>query len=387
MKNIYLDNSSTTKPSKKVIKSINNALENNYGNPSSLHNKGLKAERNLKKSRKNIAQKLEVSQKEIFFTSGGTEANNLALKGITEKYKNRGRHLVTTKIEHPSVLNVFRYLEKNGFKVSYLDVDENGLISLKDLRKSINKNTILVSIMHVNNEIGSIQPIAEAGKIIKEENHLCFFHSDTVQSFGKLYLNPKKWNVDLLSISGHKIHGPKGIGALYCKNNIELEPLILGGGQENNLRSGTENTAGIAGLNTAVTELPKITKKNKYNKQINHLKNHFLKKLEENKNKLPDFKINTPVDNKSAPHIINISFLGIRGEIIVHCLEKEGIYISTGSACHSQKKEQSNTLNAINLSQKMKNGTVRISFSTYNSIKEINYTIQKLIEQLNFITS
>ena len=386
MTEIYLDNSATTKPTKNVIKAINKTLKNNYGNPSSLHNKGLKAEKILKKTRKSIAEKLEVSSNEILFTSGGTEANNLALKGIAKSYKNRGKHLITTKIEHPAVLNVFNYLEKNGFEVSYLDVDENGLISLKELKNKITNNTILVSIMHVNNEIGSIQPIAKAGKIIKEENKLCFFHTDAVQSFGKIYLNPKKMNIDLLTISGHKIHGPKGVGALYFKDKIKLNPLILGGGQENNLRSGTENTSGISGFNAAVKKLPEFNQKSNFDEKINELKNYFLQKLKVNNDKLPEFKINNLLDNNGAPHIINLSFPELRGEVIVRSLEKEGIYISTGSACHSRKKEQNNTLKAINLSEKMLNGTIRISFSAYNNKKEIDYTIKKLIEQLDFLS-
>lgn len=386
MKEIYLDNSATTKPSKNVIKAINKTFKNTYGNPSSLHNKGLEAERILKNTRKTIANKLGVSSKEILFTSGGTEANNLAIKGLIENYKHRGKHLITTKIEHPSVLNVFHSLEKKGFEVSYLDVNEKGIISLKELEKNIKESTILVSIMHVNNEIGSIQPLSKAGKIIKEKNKLCFFHTDAVQSFGKLYINPAKWNIDLLTISGHKIHGPKGIGALYTKDKIELNPLILGGGQENNIRSGTENTPGIAGLNVAIKEIPKFNQKNKYNNKINNLKKHFVKKLKENESKLPEFEINSPLDNNWAPHIVNLSFPNLRGEVIVHSLEKEGIYISTGSACHSRKKEKNNTLKAINLSQKMLEGTIRISFSTYNTKKEINYTIKKLIKQLDFLS-
>src|SRR6056297_720282 len=386
MDEIYLDNSATTKPTKNVIKAINKTLKYNYGNPSSLHNKGLEVEKVLKKTRKTISKKLNVNSKEILFTSGGTEANNLAIKGIVENYKNRGKHLITTKIEHPAVLNVFKYLERNGFKVSYLDVNENGIISLSQLKNYITDNTILVSIMHVNNEIGSIQPIAKAARIVKEKNNLCFFHTDAIQSFGKLYINPKKWNIDLLTISGHKIHGPKGIGALYVRDKIELAPLILGGGQEKNIRSGTENTPGIAGLNAAIQNLPELNQKNKYNTTISELKNYFLQKLKENKENLPTFKINSPLDHRGAPHIVNLSFPGFRGEVIVHSLEKEGIYISTGSACHSRKKDKNNTLKEINLSDEMLKGTIRISLATYNNKSEIDYTINKLIKQLDFLS-
>ena len=386
MKEIYLDNSATTKPAKNVIKAINKTFKYNYGNPSSLHNKGLKAEKILKKTRKTISKKLKIKPKEIIFTSGGTEANNLAIKGIVENYKNRGKHLITTKIEHPAVLKVFQYLEKNGFEVSYLDVNKKGIISLSQLKNYVTKNTILVSIMHVNNEIGSIQPIAKAAKIVKEKNDLCFFHTDAIQSFGKLHIDPKKWDIDLLTISGHKIHGPKGIGALYVRDKIELAPIILGGGQENNLRSGTENTPGIAGLNAAVKNLPELNQNNKYDIKISKLKKYFMQKLKENKDRLPEFKINNPLDDKGAPHIISLSFPGYRGEVIVHSLEKDGIYISTGSACNSRKKERSNTLKAIELSEKMIQGTIRISLSTYNNKKEIDNTIKKLIEKLDFLS-
>ncbi len=383
MEEIYFDNSSTTKASKKVIKAITKTLKNNYGNPSSLHRKGIDAEKVLKKTRKKLADKLGVKSKEIFFTSGGSEANNLAIRGIVESYNNRGKHLITTEIEHPSVINVFEYLKNKGFEVSYLSTNENGIISLKELKSKLRDDTILVSIMHVNNEIGSIQPIKKVAKIIKEENPLCFFHVDAVQAFGKVYLAPKKWNIDLISLSAHKIHGPKGIGALYKKENIDITPQIWGGEQEKGIRSGTENIPAIAGFKAALADINNLDKKNPLNQKISKLKEYLLDKLVEKKEKLPDFKLNTP--EISAPQIISLSFSGFRGEVIVHSLEKEGIYVSTGSACHSRKKDKSNTLASIGLTDDLIEGTIRISLSEYNTKKEIDYFIKKLIKTLEFL--
>ncbi|MGM0410560.1 MAG: cysteine desulfurase family protein [Bacillota bacterium] len=383
MEEIYFDNSSTTKASKKVINAMTKTLKENYGNPSSLHRKGIEAEKILKKSRKKLANKLGVNTKEILFTSGGSEANNLAIKGIVESYNNRGKHLITTEIEHPSILNVFEYLEDKGFEVSYLRTNENGIISLEELKSKLKDDTILVSIMHVNNEIGSIQPIKKAAKIIKEKNPLCFFHVDAVQAFGKVYLAPNKWNIDLISLSAHKIHGPKGIGALYKKENIEITPQIWGGGQEKGIRSGTENIPAIAGFKAALADIKNLSENNPLNKKINKLKEYLLNTLTKNKEKLPNFKINTP--KTSAPQIINLSFPGFRGEVIVHSLEREGIYVSTGSACHSRKKDKSNTLKAISLSDDLIKGTIRISLSEYNTKDEIDYFIEKLIEVLEFL--
>ena len=388
MKEIYLDNSATTKPLPKVIEAVVDSMEINYGNPSSLHNKGLRAERIMKKARKKIDEKLNVKNKgNIIFTSGGTECNNLALKGITENYQNRGNHIITTRVEHSSVLNVFKYLEDKGFDVTYLPVDSKGIISLNDLRQAIKETTILVSIMQVNNELGSIQPIEKAAEIIKEQNKLTFFHVDGIQSFGKIYVDPVNMGIDLFSISGHKFHGPKGIGALYLKEGIKIPPLLHGGGQEESIRSGTENIPGIAGLIPALDHLPDLNQNNNLDKKILNLKNYFLEKIKNNSEDLPDFKINTPLSSSedSAPHIVNISFAGLKGEVIVHSLENKGIYISTGSACHSQKDDKSSVLKAIDLPEEYLHGTIRISFSRFNTRKEINFLIDALIEQLDFL--
>jgi cysteine desulfurase len=389
MQEIYLDNSATTRPLSEVITAMVDSMETNYGNPSSLHNKGLRAERIIKRARNKILKKINNPSKgEVVFTSGGTESNNLAIKGIAEGYQNRGNHLITTEVEHSSVLNVFKYLEKNGYEVTYLPVNSEGLISLNKLRQALKEDTILVSIMHINNELGSIQPIKKAASIIKEKNKKTFFHVDGIQAFGKIDINPEKMGVDLYSISSHKFHGPKGIGALYLKKGIDLSPLLHGGGQENNLRSGTENIPGIAGLIPALDSLPELNHQTNSVSPTLELRDYFIEHLQNNSEKLPNFKINTPLfSDNAAPHIINISFPGLRGEVIVHSLEGEGIYISTGSACHSKKNDKSSVLEAINLSDKYLQGTVRFSFSRFNTRKEIDFAINILIEKLNFLSS
>ena len=373
MTEIYLDNSATTKPLSVVKTQILKTITENYGNPSSLHKKGLEAEKIIKKARGSIASRLGAKKKEIYFTSGGTEGNNLALKGISSKFSNRGNHIITTIIEHKAVLNVCKHLENMGFKITYLPVNKEGKISLKQLKKALKPETILVSIMHVNNEIGTVQPVKKAAQIIKNHNKHTFFHVDGVQAFGKILSTPAEWNIDLYTISGHKIHGPKGIGALSIKVGTDLQPLLHGGGQENNIRSGTENMPGIAGFESAVNKLPDLSVTNPRNKKLAELKNYFLKKIKES---MPQIKINTPADG--APHIANISLANIKGEVMVHALSGDGIYISTGSACHTNSRDKSNVLRAINLPQSLLEGTLRISFAYNNTKKEIDYTIKRI---------
>jgi len=377
MKEIYLDNSATTKPLDDVINKMTTVLKNNYGNPSSLHNKGLDAEKIIKSARKKIAKKLTVDPEEIYFTSGGTESNNLAIKGIAYNYQNRGKHLITTGVEHASVLESFLALEEDGFEVSYLKPDKYGNISIDELAKTITKNTTLVSLIHINNELGTILPLDEIGRLIKDKNKNTYFHTDCVQSFGKVLLNPKKSNIDLLTISGHKIHGPKGIGALYKRNGIELKAQIVGGGQESGVRCGTENIPGIAGLIPAVEALPDYSSKDNYNKDLDRLKKYFIKQLNKIKRK---YIINSPEDG--APHLLNVSFPGVKGEVLIHSLEGEGVYVSTGSACHSKSNEKSHVLRAIGLPAEQIDGTIRISFSHFNTQEDIDYTIKKLDQQL-----
>ncbi|MFP4662571.1 MAG: cysteine desulfurase family protein [Halanaerobiales bacterium] len=377
MKEIYLDNSATTRPLDKVVDKISETLKKNYGNPSSLHNKGLAAEKVLKNARSIIARKLEVNPGEIYFTSGGTESNNLAIKGVAYNYRNRGKHLITTGVEHASVLETFLALEEDGFEVSFLKPDRYGNISLEELADSITKNTTLVSIIHINNELGTIQPLNEIAKIIKEKNQNTYFHTDCVQSFGKVLLRPEDDNIDLLTISGHKIHGPKGVGALYKRKGIELKAQLLGGGQEDGVRCGTENIPGIAGLIPAVDALPDFNSKNTFDEKLDMLKKQFLKKLGKIKR---EFIINSP--EEGAPHILNVSFPGTKGEVLIHSLESEGIYVSTGSACHSKSNEKSHVLRAIGLPAQQIDGTIRISFSHFIDKKDIDYTIDVLKEQL-----
>jgi cysteine desulfurase len=375
---LYLDNSSTTKTNKEVINTINSVMEKYWGNPSSLHEMGVMSERVLKQSRKILSDFLEVSSDEIYFTSGGTESNNLFIKGVLEEYKERGNHIITTKIEHPSVLEVIRSYEKNGWKVSWLDVDEFGLVSLEELKNEISQETVLTAIMHVNNETGAIQPIEEAAKIVKERSRSLFF-SDGVQGFLKVPFSLKDRKIDGYSISGHKINGPKGIGAIYINNKIRIKPVFLGGGQEKGLRSGTENVPGIAGLAKAVQlykdDYLSLAEENLLKKK------KFAEKLKE---VISSIKINSYIDERSSSYILNCSLPSIRGETILHFLEENKIYVSTGSACSGKDKSYSHVLKAMNLDEKYLKGAIRISMALgqWPEEKEINYIIEKLKEAL-----
>lgn len=374
---IYLDNSATTKPYKEVVEKMIFALENDYANPSSLHKKGLEVEKNIKKIREDIARTLGVKEKEIYFTSGGTESNNSIIRGVLDKRKN---HIITTKIEHPSVLDTIKTLEKEGIEVTYLDVDSEGKIDINSLKSSIKENTILVSVMHVNNEVGSIQPISEVGKYLKTLKEKVYFHVDAVQSFGKINFKPSKYNIDFMSVSGHKIHGPKGIGFMYIKESSKVKPLFTGGGQEFGFRSGTENIPGIYGLGEAI----RITNENldKNIQKIDSLKNLLKSEI---LNNIENVKINSPEDG--VCHILNVSFLGVKGEVLLHYLEQKDIYVSTGSAC-SSKKKGSYVLNAMNLSKDEIEGAIRFSLSCFNTEEEILETIKVLkssVEDLRFI--
>lgn len=376
---IYLDNSATTRPRDEVVDEMRIMLTDFYGNPSSLHRKGLHAEKKIKNSRKIISEFLKVNESEIFFTSGGTESNNIAIQGIINKYYKRGNHIITTKIEHPSVLRIFEKYEEKGFLVTYLNVDEFGIIDLEELKESIKEDTILVSIMLVNNEIGCIQPIKEIKKIINEKNKFTKLHVDGVQGVGKIDVNIKELDIDTLSFSSHKIHGPKGIGCLYMKKDLIIEPIFYGGSQERGVRVGTENVPGIVGFGKAVEILD--NKFNEEKNQIKELKKYFIEKLSQNIN---DIKINSDL-HKSSPHILSVSFKDIRGEILLHYLEDRGIYVSTRSACSSNKKAESHVLKAIGLNDNDIEGTIRFSFSHLNNKEEIDITIEKLKESVEEI--
>ena len=372
---IYLDNSATTKPYQEVIDKMVYALTADYANPSSLHRKGIEVEKNIKLVRQNIARSIGSKDKEIYFTSGGTEANNTIIRGLVNIHKKRKNHIISTVIEHPSVLHTLKELESEGFEVTYLPVDKEGKIDIEELKSAIKPTTSLITIMHVNNEVGSIQPIQEIGKYLKSLTEKIYFHVDAVQSYSKINFKPSRYNIDFMSVSGHKFHGPKGIGFMYIKENNRLKPILTGGGQEVGVRSGTENTPGIYGIGEAVSVINKDLdgKINRINELKNLLKDEIL-------NNIDDIKINSPEDG--VCHILNISFRGVKGEVLLHYLEQKGIYVSTGSAC-SSKKKGSHVLNEMKLTPDEIEGAIRFSLSDLNTKEEILEAVKVLIESVN----
>ncbi len=371
---IYLDNSATTKAYPEVAELVVDIMLHDYGNASSMHQKGVDAEKYLKYSKSVIAGIMKVKEKEIYFTSGGTESDNWALMGAAFANQRSGKHLITTQIEHPAVLRTMDHLKELGFEVTYLSVDEYGHISLEELKRAVRPDTILVSIMFVNNEVGAIQPIDEAGEIIKSVNPRTLFHVDAVQGFGKLRLLPKKWKIDMVSVSGHKIHGPKGTGFLYIDEKVKIKPIIYGGGQQNGYRSGTENIPGVAGLGKASELIYKDLVED--TNRLYELK----KRLVEGLLKIDRVKINGPQDETGAPHIVSASIAGIRSEVMLHSLEDKGIYVSAGSACASHKHTVSDTLNAMKLSTDLMDSTIRFSLSVFTTQEEIDYTLKCIYE-------
>lgn len=371
---VYLDNSATTKAYPEVVSLVVDIMTNDYGNASSMHLKGVDAEKYLKYSKATIAGIMKVKEKEIFFTSGGTESDNWALMGAAFANHRSGKHLITTKIEHPAILRTMEHLKELGFDITYLSVNRYGQILLEELRNAIRPDTILVSIMFVNNEVGAIQPIDEAGEIIKQTNPRTLFHVDAVQGFGKLRLLPKKWKIDMVSVSGHKIHGPKGTGFLYIDEKVKIKPIIYGGGQQNGYRSGTENVPGVAGLGKA-TELI-------YRNLVEDTNRLYClkKKLVSGLLKIDHVKINGPQDETGAPHIVSASIAGIRSEVMLHSLEDKGVYVSAGSACSSHKHTVSDTLSAMGLSTEYMDSTIRFSLSVFTTEEEIEYTLKCLYE-------
>ena len=371
---VYLDNSATTRCFDEVAQLAAKVMAQDYGNPSSMHLKGVESEKYLRHAREVIAKNLKVSEKEILFTSGGTESDNMALIGTAFANQRAGRHLITTQIEHPAILQTMQYLEKQGFEVTYLPVDENGQLRLTDLEKALRKDTILVSIMHTNNEIGSLQPIAEAGELIKRFDKSIVFHVDAVQGYGKFRIYPKRMNIDLLSVSAHKIHGPKGVGFLYINEKVKIHPIVFGGGQQKGMRSGTENVPGIAGMTLAIEKVYGSLDEDV--ERIYGLKDYFVKGL----SRIPDVKINSLVGKESAPHVISLSVRGIRSEVLLHALEDKGIYVSAGSACASNKPSVSATLKAIGVDKDLLDSTIRFSLSAFTTKEEIDYTLQNLCD-------
>lgn len=372
---IYLDNSATTKPYKEVIDKMVYALSTDYANPSSLHRKGIEVEKNIKNIRQNIARTLGAKDKEIYFTSGGTESNNTIIRSVASINKKRKNHIISTTIEHPSVLNTLKDLESEGYEVTYLEVDKDGKINIDELKKAIKPTTCLVTIMHVNNEVGSIQPIQEIGKYLKSLDDKVYLHVDAVQSYTKINFRPSRYNIDFMSVSGHKFHGPKGIGFMYIKENNRIKPILTGGGQEIGIRSGTENTPGIYGLGEAVRiineDLDNKIEKIKSLRDL--LKNEII-------NNIDDIKLNSPSDG--VCHILNVTFYGIKGEVLLHYLEQKGVYVSTGSAC-SSKKKGSHVLNAMGLSPQEIEGAIRFSLSDLNTEDEIKEAVKILKESIS----
>jgi cysteine desulfurase len=372
----YLDNSATTKCYEEVKDLVVDAFIKDFGNPSSMHTKGLAAETYIKNAKKIISTNLKVNEKEVFFTSGGTESNNLAIIGSAMANMRAGKHIITSLIEHPSVLNTMRYLEEQGFRVTYLPVDSNGIIKLEELEKAICEETILVSIMYVNNEIGSVQPIDKITQIIKNKNSNTLLHVDAIQAFGKYKICPKKQGIDLISISGHKINGPKGIGVVYINEKVKIKPIIFGGGQQKGVRSGTENVPGIAGVGLAVQK--SYENLNEKIEMLYCLKQYFVEEIE----KIDGTTINGKFDRESAPHIVSVSFDDVRSEVLLHALEGKEIYVSAGSACASNKPAVSQTLKAIGVKKELLNATIRFSFSSDTTKEELIYCLDGLREIL-----
>lgn len=371
---VYVDNSATTKVSDSVMEVITRAMREDYGNPSSLHNKGMIAENYIKHAREQIAKTLCCEEKELIFTSCGTESDNMALFGVAEAYKRDGMHLITTKVEHAAILNSMKRLEDMGYEVTYLDVDSNGRISLDDLKAAIRPDTILVSIMYVNNEVGAVMPIREAGKLIKEVNPKTLFHVDAIQAYSKFDINPKRDNIDLLSVSGHKIHGPKGVAFLYVKDKTKIKPIIFGGGHQNGLRSGTENVPGVAGMGQACEDA--YCNLDKTREYLYGLRDYLIEGLE----KIDGVIINGDKSHNNAPHIISVSVPNVRAEVLLHALEEKGIYVSAGSACSSNKPQVSATLKAMGLPKDRLESTVRISLTDTNTKEEMDYVLSAFNE-------
>lgn len=368
---IYFDNSATTRVLPEAVEAMVRVMEIEYGNPSSLHGKGVAADRLLKEARDCIASLLGVSKEEIFFTSGGTEANNWAIMGAARQRRSRGKHLITTQIEHPSVLAAFEYLEQEGFQVTYLPVNAEGLISVTDLENALSQETILVSVMQVNNEVGTIQPIEEIGPLVKKLAPHALFHVDGVQAFGKVPIPIHRGNIDLLSLSAHKVHGPKGIGALYIRKGVVIAPFHVGGEQENRMRAGTENVPGIVGFGIAAKAIARGQWEAGYLAGLGM-------KLREGLKGIEGCHINGS-STGSVPYIINTWFEGVdRGEVLVHMLEEKGLYVSTGSACHSRRDDPSHVLKAMGKKNEALYGAIRLSLSPFNTEAEVEEAIEIL---------
>lgn len=372
----YLDNAATTRVLDSVREKMVKVMEEDYGNPSSRHRKGIGAERQVKEAREVIAKTLRVQEKEIIFTSGGTESNNMALIGAALANHRAGNHIISTRIEHASVYQPLSFLENQGFRVTYLDVDREGHIFLEQLSEAIRPDTILVSVMYVNNEIGAVEPVGEIGRLIKEKNPAAVFHVDGIQAYGKYEIRPKKQQIDLLSVSGHKIHGPKGTGFLYKNEKVKVKPIIYGGGQQKGMRSGTENVPGIAGLGQAAREMEEGFSERVG--RLRELKDYLIDRM----CGLEGVAVNSDKGEESAPHIVSASFQGVRGEVLLHALEDRGIYVSSGSACSSNHPAISGTLKAVGIKKEFLDSTLRFSLGMFNTREQLDYAVRTLGELL-----
>ncbi len=373
---IYLDNSATTRVDPEVLDLVKTIMDEDYGNAASLHRKGVEAEKYTRRAKEQIASTLKCEAKNIFFTSGGTESNNWAIRGTAESYARRGRHLITTSVEHPSVKNTMRYLEEQGYEVTWLPTDSDGRVSAEEVKAALRPDTILVSVMQVNNEIGAVEPVEEIGEMLHREAPEVIFHVDAIQSYGKYRIHPKRAHIDLLSVSGHKLHGPKGVGFLYVSDRVRLKPLIFGGGQQKGLRSGTENVPGEAGLGLAAEKIYRD-----FDANVEHLyemKERLVTGLE----KLEGARVNGKTGRDSAPQIVSCSFTGVRSEVLLHALEDRGIYVSSGSACASSHPSEISTLLSIGLSKEEQEGTIRFSLSIHTQAEEIDEALAAVAELL-----
>lgn len=373
---IYFDNSATTRALDEVKDLVVKLMTEDYANPSSRHRKGMEAEQYVKGAAMRIAKTLKVKEKEIIFTSGGTESNNMALIGAALAGQRAGKHIISTRIEHASVYQPLAFLETLGFEVTYLHTDRQGHISLEELEQSIRPDTILVSVMYVNNEMGAIEPVEEIASLVHQKGKNIIFHVDAIQAYGKMEIRPKKQGIDLLSVSGHKIHGPKGVGFLYIDEKVRIKPLLYGGGQQRDLRSGTENVPGIAGLGLAAEEMYRDHKGKVA--RITELKDYFIDRVQE----LEGVTVNSLKKSAGAPQIASVSFKGVRSEVLLHALEDKGIYVSSGSACSSNHPAISGTLRAIGVEKDLLDSTLRFSFGLFNTKEEVDICISALEELL-----
>lgn len=372
----YLDNSATTKVFDEVKDIMVETMLKDYGNPSSMHLRGVEAEKYVKEARENIAKTLKVDEKEIVFTSGGTESNNMAIIGTALANRRAGNHIITTAVEHASVHNTMEFLAEQGFRITYLNVNESGVINIKDLEDAICDDTILISVMYVNNEIGSVMPISEIAEVIKAKKPDVVFHVDAIQAYGKYHIYPRRMGIDLLSVSGHKIHGPKGSGFIYIRDKLKIKPIIYGGGQQKGMRSGTENVPGIAGIGVAAKKIYENFDENI--DRLYELKDYLIDEL----SKIENVRIHSKKGRDFAPQIVNASFVGVRSEVLLHSLEDRKIYVSAGSACSTNKHTVSATLKGIGLDFDEIESAIRFSFCIFTTKEEIDYTVSVINELL-----